>query len=135
MIGRGTVDAINLNHEIASATLRVKDGRLYRCYIDLKKAYDKVSRPALWVLLARLGFPPTLIALVKSLHEGATACVKVNGQLSSPITLGTDLKQGAVLSPMLFNIMFGAIVHAARTKYRIYNKYWDGNFFEKKYLF
>ena len=62
------IDAINLNHEIASATLRVKDGRLYRCYIDLKKAYDKVSRPALWVLLARLGFPPTLIALVKSLH-------------------------------------------------------------------
>ena len=38
-------------------------------------------------------------------------------QLSSPITLGTGLKQGAVLSPMLFNIMFGAIVHAARTKY------------------
>jgi len=117
MVGKGTVDAINMNHEIAGATLRVRAGRLYRCYIDLKKAYDKVSRPALWIILARLGIPPTLITLIKSLHDGATACVKVNGQLSSPITLSTGLKQGSVISPMLFNIMFGAIVHAARTKY------------------
>jgi hypothetical protein len=117
MVGKGTVDAINMNHEIASATLRVRDGRLLRCYIDLTKAYDKVSRPALWTLLDRLGFPPTLVVLIKALHEGATACVKVNGELSRPITLSTGLKQGSVLSPMLFNVMLGAIVHAARTKY------------------
>ena len=65
--------------------------------------------------MARLGFPSTLIALVKSLHEGATACAKVKAQLSTP-TLGTGIKQGAVISPMLI-FMFGAIVHAARTKY------------------
>ena len=35
-------------------------------FIDLKKAYDSVSRSALWRALQVLGFPPTLVQLMQN---------------------------------------------------------------------
>jgi len=37
---------------------------------DLKKAFDKVPRPAMWAVLARCGCPEDFITLIRALHDG-----------------------------------------------------------------
>ena len=44
--------------------------------------------------------------------------MRLNGKYSKPFVLETGLKQGSVLSPTLFNVFLGAIVHAARKEYQ-----------------
>ena len=83
-----------------------------RCYVDLTKAYDKVNRELLWKILRRLGIPERIVRLLISFHEGAFAQADVEGVLSSPFPLNRGLKQGSVLSPILFNIFFGALIRA-----------------------
>ena len=54
-------------------------------FIDLRKAYDSVSRTALWRGLEILGVPPTLIKLLSSFHHGMSAKVRVAGSHTDSI--------------------------------------------------
>jgi len=46
----------------------------YSAYVDLRAAFDSLSRPALWLLLARCGIPQKLISLTRSLYSESTSC-------------------------------------------------------------
>eukprot|EP00731_Ephydatia_muelleri_P012238 Em0006g1132a len=56
---RGTIDMIFVARQLQEKA-REQMCQLYMCFFDLKKAYDSVPRHALWLLLARLGFPSKL---------------------------------------------------------------------------
>ena len=47
----------------------------YAAYVDLRSAFDSISRPALWLLLSRLGIPSKIIRLMKALYERSVSCV------------------------------------------------------------
>ena len=64
---------------------------LHIVFVDLQKADDSIPHGALWVVLDRLGVPPRLLLLVKSLHEGMIACVCVSGTLTDPISVSNGL--------------------------------------------
>ncbi len=84
---------------------------LVRCYIDLTKAYDKVNREILWKMLRLYGIPEELVKIIISFYEGAIARLRLDGNLSElDIPLQRGLKQGSVLSSVLFNIFMGTIV-------------------------
>jgi hypothetical protein len=91
---------------------REKNVVLYKVFVDLTKAYDKVDRNVLWKVLAKLGVPQSFINFIKAFHEGAVAQVRVEGELSDPFDLKVGLKQGSIFSPLLFNIFFGCAVLA-----------------------
>jgi len=57
-----------------------------------------------------LGVPEKMMRLIIELHEGFTARVRHHGKWSELFPLSVGLKQGSVLSPLLFNIFFGVIV-------------------------
>jgi hypothetical protein len=71
----------------------------------------------MWELLKRYGVPESVVSFIKSFHDGAQARVRLQGEYSESFALETGLKQGSVLSPTLFNVFLGAIVHAARKEY------------------
>ena len=85
---------------------------LFICFIDLQKAYDTVDRTLLWQVLTRIGVPPQMIAVIRQFHDGMRACVRPDdGVFSNWFEVEQGLRQGCVLSPLLFNIFFAAVLN------------------------
>ena len=89
---------------------RKKDTPLYMCFIYLTKAYESVDRSLLWDVLARFGVPPRMLAVIRQIHDGMQACVRLDdGACSKKFDVGQGLRQGCVLAPLLFNLFFTAV--------------------------
>ena len=108
---RSTVDAMFVSR-LLSTSAREKLISIFQCFVDLTKAYDKVNRRILWMVLERLGVPDELINLIKGLLNGSEAAIRIKGEIVGKFSLDMGLKQGSVFSPLLFNIFFGAIIDA-----------------------
>ena len=90
---------------------RTSNTSLDTCFIDLAKAYDSVDRVLLWELLARFGVPPRMIKVIRMFYDGMRARVQLdNGYFSAWFNVCQGLRQGCVLSLLLFNILFAAVI-------------------------
>ena len=86
----------------------------FMCFLDLQKAYDTVDRTLLWQVHIRIGVPPQMIAVIQQFHDGMRACVRPDdGICSDWFKVEQGLRQGCVLSPLLFNIFLAAVLTAA----------------------
>ena len=83
---------------------------LYPTFVDLTKAFDTVSREGLWGIMAKYGCPRKFIAIVRQFHDGMLARVTDNGEASEPFQVTNGMKQGCVLVPTLFSLMFSAML-------------------------
>ena len=105
--GRGTRDHIaNLRWMMEKAREYQRD--LYMCFIDYKKAFDCVDHERLWVILRGMGVPVHLIVLLKRLYTNQEATVRTDN-----IDIGKGVRQGCILSPLLFNIYAENIMREA----------------------
>ena len=75
---------------------------LFACFVDLEKAYDRVPRDKLWKVLQEYDVDGQLLRTIKSFYCRLEVCVRVNGKQSKPFHVGVGLRQGCVLSPLLF---------------------------------
>jgi len=117
LAGVGAADAQGLAHKVVES--RSNQNLLtFRAFIDLKKAYDRVDRAALWLVLQRSGVPPLFLALIKDMHTNALATVKHKGVRSQSFLLRRGLKQGSVFAPLLFNIFLGTILNGCDREFR-----------------
>ena len=83
---------------------------LFLCFIDLQKAYDSVNRTLLWQVFARFGVPPQMLEVIRQFQDGMRAYVRNDdGRCSEWFEVAQGLGQG-VLSPLLFNVFFAAIL-------------------------
>lgn len=76
----------------------------YRCFIDLKQAYDRVPLEALFHKLRERMVDRGEISLITSLFGGCSTIPVINGRKLRPVQMLRGLFQGSILSPMLFNI-------------------------------
>jgi hypothetical protein len=78
---------------------------------DLQKAFDTVMREALWWKLGKKGLPTKFIEGVKEIYRNVKITVKFEGnRVLEVFDSNTGLRQGCLLSPMLFNIFIGDIL-------------------------
>ena len=84
--------------------------RLYMTFVDLPKAFDTVSRDGLWKIMAKFGFQPRVKAMVRQFHDGMQARVQNDGEYSEPFPVTNGVKQGCVMAPTLFSMMFSAML-------------------------
>ena len=61
---------------------RGKDERMYRCFVDLDKAFDTVSRRVMEGAMRKKGLPKILVNAVKSLCKGEETKTRVGSGLS-----------------------------------------------------
>ena len=91
---------------------------LYMCFVDLQKAYDSVDRELLWKVLARAGVPAEMVAVIRQFHDGMRARVRMDdGELSDWFLVTQGLRQGCVLSPLLFNVFFAAALEVVIVRF------------------
>ena len=91
---------------------------LFLCFIDLQKTYDSVDCALLWQVLARFGVPPQMIEMIPQSHDGMRTCVRSNDRRCSEWFEGAQrLRQGCVLSPLLFNVFFAAALLVAPERF------------------
>ena len=110
--GRGTIDMIFATRQLQEKC-QEQHRDLYTTFIDLTKAFDTVSRAGLWKIMAKFGCPDKFIALVCSFHDGMQVRVQDDGESSEPILVTNGVKQGYVLAPTLFSMMFSAMLAEA----------------------
>ena len=75
---------------------------LLACFVDLEKSYDRVPRDKLWKVLQEYRVNSQLLRAIKLFYCKSEVCVRVNGKQSKTFYMGVGLRQGCVLSPLLF---------------------------------
>ena len=89
---------------------------LFTTFVDLTKAFDTVSREGLWKIMAKYGCPPTFITMIRQFHDGMMAHVVDDSETSKEFPVSNGVNQGCVLAPMLFSLMFSAMLTDAFTE-------------------
>ena len=87
-----------------------QNSELFFTYVNLTKAFDTLSREGLWKIMAKYGCPRKFISMVQQFHAGMKAQVQDNGETSEPFPVSNSVKQGCVLAPTLFSLMFSAML-------------------------
>jgi hypothetical protein len=100
---RGTRDQI-ANMRWIMERAREYNQKLYFCFIDYSKAFDCVDHNILWNSLREMGFAEHLIILLRNLYDGQQATVRTECGDTDPFGIGKGVRQGCILSPILFNL-------------------------------
>ena len=108
MPGRSTVDAIFIFRKMQESYLE-KNRKLFICFVDLKKAFDRVPRKVIESALRKKLVLERLVQAVMSIYKGTKTRVKVGGGHSEEIDVGVGVHQGLVLSPFLFSIVLDVL--------------------------
>lgn len=85
---------------------------LYLIYIDFENAFNSVDHAAIWRWLAELNVPD--VGMLRALYEGAHYEADLPYGRSAPVFLTRGTKQGDTLSPLLFNLIFNALLVGLR---------------------
>lgn len=87
-------------------------------FLDLTKAYDSVPRAVLWESLVEYGFDDKVIAILKAMYDDAVY-VRLGGETSEAgFRSRQGVRQGCLLSPLLFNIVLDRVFRAAEPHLR-----------------
>lgn len=102
--GNRTSDAIYILHSLIEKYCKLQNQKLYVCFIDFEKAFDKVSRTLLLNKLHNIGLKGKFLNILTSIYSEDKACLKLNNSLTDLYPVNIGVKQGCVLSPTLFNL-------------------------------
>ena len=107
--GRCTTDHLG-NVSYLVETRMKKRLQTFSTFVDFSKAYDRVNRSLLWEKLHSLGIRGPMLRALKSLYRSVQCSVRVNGIDSERFNVTTGLRQGCILSPLLFNLLSNDII-------------------------
>jgi endonuclease/exonuclease/phosphatase family metal-dependent hydrolase len=105
---RGCPDQIFVLNELIEKTCK-KGGNLFTCFIDLKKAYDSVSRVGLWKVLWEKGVRGKMWRVLQQMYRRVQSCVRVGEQTTEWFEVDVGVRQGCVLSPVLFSLFIDGL--------------------------
>jgi hypothetical protein len=108
---RGTIDG-SFSTNIGLQKRKEHGLPTWAVFIDLVKAFDTVSREALFQILAKFGMPAHFINIVIRLHTNAVIKLKVGDvDVDIPSTIG--VRQGSCEGPVLFLFIMQACLESA----------------------
>ncbi len=83
----------------------------YGCFIDFKKAFDSVDRDALWMkLTSRYRLHGHFLEALKAMYAHTESCVRIGENLTDWFEVRNGVKQGCILSPVLFSLFIEDLV-------------------------
>ena len=105
--------AFKQNHSTVMCTLMLKEvvkhyanhnTDVYSCFVDASKAFDRVRYDKLFTLLVGRGLPPIVVRSLLELYVNQEMRTRWRGQFSDSFKTCNGIRQGGVISPVLFCI-------------------------------
>ena len=104
MKGNRTSDALSIMHNIIDKYCHANQDKFYACFVDFRKAFDKVPRDIFLQKLSSIGLHGSIFNVIKSMYTGDKGRVILGENMSREFHVNQGVRQGCVLSPTLFNI-------------------------------
>ena len=84
----------------------------YALFIDLEKAFDRVNRSLLWRILQEdhYNVPAKLVRVIRSIYSQCVSKVRTQKVESAEFSIESGVRQGDVLSPILFIIFMNKCI-------------------------
>ncbi|KAF2353867.1 Reverse transcriptase domain [Trinorchestia longiramus] len=117
--GKSTMDSLLIAKDFIANTFSRKQ-ICVAVYLDLDGAYDSVWHEGIIYKLIASGLEKTDVKWLKNYLTGQTASVRLGAVQSEGVPVTWGLPQGAVLSPLLFNIMLSDLPVADGVQLIIY---------------
>jgi hypothetical protein len=77
--------------------------------IEYEKAFDSINKTKMWNIMKKYGIKH-ITDFVKQSYDGDTCQVVHDGRLPEPIPTAAGVKQGYILSPMLFLMVMDKVM-------------------------
>ena len=97
MPGRGTIDAQFILHRMQEK-YQDKGKKLYMCFIDLEKAFERVLRKVMEWAMRKKKVLEVMVKAVMSLYDGAKTKVKLGSGLFDEFSVNVGVHQGSVIN-------------------------------------
>ena len=97
----------------------IKGRKIYLCFVDYQKAFDRVKHSKLLEVMEKAGVPVQERRLIINLYWGQPAAVKWDGEIGRDIyivesySLEGGVRQGCIISPLLFNLYSEFMINEA----------------------
>ena len=92
------------------------DGEVFVCMMDMTKAFDMVQHSLLFKKLLDVHLSPIFLRLIMMMYYMQYANVRWNGNISDSFPMGNGVKQGAVLSALLYCIYVNGLFEKLRSR-------------------
>ena len=77
---------------------------IYIALLDITKAYDRVCRQSLWFKMKGMGFGDKMLRVLEGVYRDPKSILIFQDIKTEPLPMDIGLRQGCVLSPILFAI-------------------------------
>ena len=88
----GTIDVVLILRRLQEE-YNAKEKKLYMCFVDLEKAFDREYRKVLEWAMRKKGIPQVVVRSVMSLHEGTKTRVSIDSELSEEFQVKVGMHQ------------------------------------------
>jgi hypothetical protein len=86
---------------------------------DAEKTFDKIQNHFMLKILRKLGTEGIYVNIIKAIYDKPTANITLNGKKLKPFPLKSGMRQGCLLSPLLFNTVLEFLARAIRQEEEI----------------
>lgn len=107
--GRSTVEQIFNSRVLIEKHLQHQRD-LFHNFIDFKKAFDRVWHDGLWHVLRGFNIEEGLVQTMQALYAHSSSAVLLNNKIGDFFQTTVGVRQGCLLSPILFNLYLERIM-------------------------
>ena len=78
--------------------------KVYACFVDSRKAFDSVWHDGLLYKLLKINIRGNFYNVIESLYSNSTSSVRIGNSQRRSFQYARGVRQGCILSPLLFNL-------------------------------
>ncbi|KAL5509981.1 hypothetical protein EMCRGX_G005438 [Ephydatia muelleri] len=94
-----------------------REKNLLLAWLDIKDAFPSVSHHLMLSFMERVGLSGSVLRVVQDIYSHATVAIRTGRESRTPpIPQQRGVKQGCLLSPILFNVVIGLLRHLSASQ-------------------